>query len=141
MIRQKMEDLLSRLDGYRATGTDKYIARCPAHEDRSPSLTVGFGRDGGIIVHCFAGCSAQDIIESVGLKMTDLFPDDNYESRTGGRRMPQHDELVIRMGIDDKDRGRAFSPKDRQVFTDAVKRESGRLGTNALEHYRTEAKL
>lgn len=141
MIRQKMEDLLSRLDGYRATGPDKYIARCPAHDDRSPSLTIGLGRDGGILLHCFAGCSAQEVVESVGLSMSDLFPDDGYESRTGGRRLPQQDELVIRMGIADKARGRDFGPSDRQAFAQAVKRESHRLGANALVYYQQAEKL
>jgi hypothetical protein len=141
VIQAKLEDFISRLDNYRSTGTDKYIARCPAHEDRSPSLTVGLGRDGGIILHCFAGCSAQDVVESVGMSMSDLFPDDGYESRTGGRRLPQADELVIRMGIEDKEQGRAFKASDRQAFAQAVKRESNRLGTNALSHYQQAEKL
>jgi len=141
VIQAKLEGFISRLDNDRSTGTDKYIARCPAHEDRSPSLTVGLGRDGGIILHCFAGCSAQDVVESVGMSMSDLFPDDGYECRTGGRRLPQQDELVIRMGIEDKARGRAFRPSDRQAFAQAVKRESSRLGTNALSHYQQAEKL
>ncbi|HIB83931.1 MAG TPA: DNA primase [Chromatiaceae bacterium] len=67
------DDFIARLDGYRNTGTGKGIARCPAHEDRSPSLAVKQVDDGRILVHCFAGCSAHDVVESMGLTINDLF--------------------------------------------------------------------
>jgi hypothetical protein len=38
-----------------------WLARCPAHEDRTPSLSIGIGRNGRILLHCFAGCSYQAI--------------------------------------------------------------------------------
>lgn len=71
-----IENLLSRLDGVKAgSAIGRWIAKCPAHEDRSPSLTIRFEDDGRILVHCFAGCSADDIMGAVGLEMTDLFPE------------------------------------------------------------------
>ena len=33
-----------------------WTARCPAHDDHSPSLSVAQGNNGGTILHCFAGC-------------------------------------------------------------------------------------
>ena len=50
-----------------------WIARCPAHEDRSPSLSIGEGRDGRILLHCFGGCTSEAVCESLGLSLTDLF--------------------------------------------------------------------
>src|SRR5688572_31288833 len=47
-------------------------ARCPAHEDRTPSLTVSRGRD-GVLVHCHAGCKVDAIVEQLGLRVEDLF--------------------------------------------------------------------
>ena len=32
--------ILDRLDGVRPTGDGRWIARCPAHDDRSPSLSI-----------------------------------------------------------------------------------------------------
>ena len=41
----------------RRTGPEKWQAHCPAHQDRSPSLSIRAGNDGRVLLHCFAGCS------------------------------------------------------------------------------------
>jgi putative DNA primase/helicase len=38
------------------------MARCPVHEDRSPSLSISAGKDGKVLVHCHAGCDQRDLI-------------------------------------------------------------------------------
>src|SRR5262249_51023915 len=48
-------------------------ATCPAHEDRSPSLAVGVGRDGRVLLHCHAGCELDVILAALSLKTADLF--------------------------------------------------------------------
>lgn len=65
--------LLSRLDGVRQHGKG-WSARCPAHQDRQPSLAVSIGNDGRILAHCFAGCAIGDVLGAVGLTVTELFP-------------------------------------------------------------------
>lgn len=50
-----------------------YAARCPAHEDRNPSLSLGAGQDGRALVKCHAGCSLQDVLGALGLHQRDLF--------------------------------------------------------------------
>ncbi len=50
-----------------------YIALCPAHGDRNPSLSLREGRDGRTLVKCFAGCSLDDIISAKGLSSNELF--------------------------------------------------------------------
>ena len=69
-----VENLLARLSGIRQTSGSSWVAKCPAHDDKSPSLTVKALPDGRILVHCFAGCGAADVLGAVGLAMTDLFP-------------------------------------------------------------------
>lgn len=66
--------ILSRLDGVITRSNGQYLARCPAHEDKSPSLSVRETDDGTILIHCFAGCAAYDITSAVGLNLSDLFP-------------------------------------------------------------------
>jgi hypothetical protein len=66
--------LLDRLEGVRATGSSKWIARCPAHEDRSPSLAIREGDGGTTLIHCFAGCPTAEVLDAIGLSLTDLFP-------------------------------------------------------------------
>jgi len=46
-------------------------ARCPAHEDQNPSLSIT-EKDGKILLHCHAGCSNKNVLAAIGLKMSDL---------------------------------------------------------------------
>lgn len=69
-----IEELLPHLHGVRPRGTGKWSARCPAHPDRTPSLSVAVGNQ-GILLKCFAACSAKEICSSLNLEMRDLFFD------------------------------------------------------------------
>lgn len=48
----------------RRTGTG-WIARCPAHEDGTPSLSLALTRNGRVLVHCHAGCTQADVIAAL----------------------------------------------------------------------------
>jgi len=67
-------EFLSRLEGVRSGGVGKWSARCPFHQDNSPSLSIGEGAD-RILLHCFALCETPDIVAVLGLTMADLFFD------------------------------------------------------------------
>jgi hypothetical protein len=71
------ELVLSKLEGVRRTGKDKVMARCPSHQDRTPSLAVGRGDDGRVLLTCFAGCDIDEIVSALGLALEDLFPKDS----------------------------------------------------------------
>lgn len=48
---------------------------CPAHPDRNPSGSITRGENGGILLHCFAGCSFDEIVAALpDLEIGDLFP-------------------------------------------------------------------
>jgi hypothetical protein len=68
-----IERLLGRLGGVKQVGPHSFMARCPAHEDGSPSLSVREKEGGRTLIYCFAGCGAGEILEAVGLRMSDLF--------------------------------------------------------------------
>jgi hypothetical protein len=60
-------DVLDRLEGVRRSGRG-WIARCPAHNDHRPSLSIAAGRDDRILVHCFARqCDYRAILNAIGL--------------------------------------------------------------------------
>ncbi len=82
-----VDTLLSRLDRVRPTGKDRWIACCPAHDDKSPSLAVTI-KDEKILLHCFSGCSVYDVLFSVGMKAYELFPDSTPRSDLKSTRMP-----------------------------------------------------
>jgi|CXWL01.1.fsa_nt_gi hypothetical protein len=71
----KVDFFLSRLSGVKSTSKGKWLARCPAHEDRSPSLAIKLIHEEMILIHCFAGCSVSEVLSSVGLTFDDVFPD------------------------------------------------------------------
>jgi hypothetical protein len=66
-------DLISRLDGVVDKGAAGWRAQCPAHGSKGPSLWVT-DHDGVVGVHCFAGCSVEQVLSAVGMEMDDLFP-------------------------------------------------------------------
>lgn len=70
-------------------------ARCPAHADKGPSLSVSEGVDGRVLLTCFAGCTAQSICEAMGLRLTDLFATE---------RAPDHRPVTIQIPTDWRDR-------------------------------------
>jgi hypothetical protein len=68
-------DLISRLSKARSTGRGTWVACCPAHEDKSPSMTVRECDDGRWLIHCFAGCEPLAILDAIGMGFDDLFPE------------------------------------------------------------------
>jgi len=86
------DKIISRLEGVKDTGQDRWNARCPAHEDRSPSLAIKEVND-RLLVHCFAGCSTYEIVSAVGLELSDLFPEKRESHKPLSRPFPASDIL------------------------------------------------
>ncbi len=70
-----IESLIQHCDKVRETGHGKWIACCPAHDDKSPSLAIKECSDGRVLIHCFAGCEVEQILSAVGLKFSDIMPE------------------------------------------------------------------
>lgn len=68
------ETILSRLDKVRQRGPGQWSARCPAHDDKGPSLSVKELPDGRILLKCFAQCETDAVVAALGLSFRDLFP-------------------------------------------------------------------
>ena len=58
----------------------QWIARCPAHEDKTPSLAIRENPDGRILLHCFAGCPVDSVLSALGMSMDLLFPTDELRN-------------------------------------------------------------
>lgn len=69
------EKILGRLLGVKKSGPRRWIARCPSHQDRSPSLSLAEVEDGRILLHCHAGCEVGEVLDALGLRFSDLFPE------------------------------------------------------------------
>lgn len=93
----KIDEFISKLQKVRKTGPRNWIACCPAHDDKHPSMTVGVGDNGGILVYCFALCSIDEIARAVGLTVSDMMPErpEGREFVPGrSRPFPANDVLI-----------------------------------------------
>lgn len=69
-----LSDFVTNFKKVKRTKENGYIALCPAHNDHSPSLSIRLSRDSKrILLHCYAGCEVNDILNNVGLTAKDLY--------------------------------------------------------------------
>jgi hypothetical protein len=71
-LRSRGQQLAQALGGRKAGAG--YVARCPAHDDRKPSLSISDGGDGKVLVHCHAGCDQEQVVTA--LRRLGLWGDD-----------------------------------------------------------------
>lgn len=126
--------LLDRLDGVRHAGVGRWVAYCPAHEDRSPSLSIREVDDGRTLLHCFAGCAAVDVLGAISMSLSDLFP-----ARLGDHIAPTRDRkhwhaarealvaldrdaLIIAIAAENAAAGGVLDEADRALLIEAATR-------------------
>jgi hypothetical protein len=66
-----VEEIASRFNAKR--NGEGWQAKCPAHDDHTPSLSINKGTDGCTLLHCHAGCPTESVLSAVGLTPRDLF--------------------------------------------------------------------
>jgi hypothetical protein len=79
-----LTQVLRKLDGVRETQKESWTARCPAHDDSTPSLSVSVGDNGAVVLHCHAGCTFDEICAALQVRPADLFPRPTASGK-GGR--------------------------------------------------------
>ena len=135
--------LLSHLDKVKRTGQYRWIARCPAHDDKGPSLAIRETDDGRVLVHCFAGCSVHEVIGAVGLDLSALFPEnESGKPFIKGDRRPfpaadilrciAFEALVVAAAGAALLSGHPFSEVDRERLIMAVSRIQSALTAGGL---------
>jgi hypothetical protein len=71
----KIDLFLSKLQGVRKVGNNKWVALCSAHGDKSPSLGIKLEADGKITFNCLAGCGGNDVLAAIDFNPADLYPE------------------------------------------------------------------
>lgn len=69
-----IDKLLVKLQRVKKVGNGKWIASCPTREDKSPSLSIRLLDDGRILLHDFGNSSVPEILDALGMDLSDLFP-------------------------------------------------------------------
>jgi len=70
----ELQSILDKLDRVKKQQDGSYLALCPAHADRNPSLQVALKND-KLLLHCFSGCRTEAVCKAIGVEMADLFND------------------------------------------------------------------
>lgn len=78
----RADELAGRLGG-KKSGRG-YSCKCPAHGDKKASLSVSEGRDGGVVIHCHAGCTPEEVLGAMGLDLIDLAPEGHQRTSSPG---------------------------------------------------------
>ncbi|MGB9813476.1 MAG: hypothetical protein ACPLRZ_11315 [Thermovenabulum sp.] len=89
--------ILIRLEVVRNTGPGRWIAKCPAHPDKRPSLAIKQAEDGRILLHCFAGCNTRAILEAIGLDYSDLFP--GFKKQSSRQKLRENAEKNLEKAL------------------------------------------
>ena len=125
----KAEKLLERLEMVRKTGTGKWIARCPAHDDGTPSLSVTEIESGNrLLIHCHGGCGALDVLQKIGLDWSALYPDDAESYRPLWRSNTEQkaiDDMIVAIAQAKRDKGERLNEVDKQALIQAKLRALG----------------
>ena len=118
----QLEHLLSRLRQVKGRN-GSFTACCPAHNDKSPSLAVRETQDGRILLHCFGGCSVEEVLGAVGMEIGDLFPEkgENHHPKVKPRfyatdllRIIHREALIVALVAMDIHQGRSVLSEDRE---------------------------
>lgn len=124
-----MHPILSHFNKVRATSkNNSYNCLCPAHDDRSASLSIKICDDGRVLIHCFAGCDIQSILGAVGLNLDDIIPQRVELLKPAGRafnpfailKNMKDEALFVYMCANQIEKGQALVQSDKEKLLDTL---------------------
>ena len=123
-----IDNVLAHMECVHKTGADKWICRCPAHNDKSPSLSIRLTPE-RILLYCFAGCTTEAIITASGLTWGDICGDDPDRQawvRATAKPLPSPNiddvyRMIVLVAEDDMAVGKSLSIPDRAYYELAKK--------------------
>ncbi|NBQ70176.1 MAG: DNA primase [Nitrosomonadaceae bacterium] len=124
-----LNEITNRLKGVIKRHNGGMLAFCPSHDDlKGRSLAVSLGRQGQVLMHCFAGCSIHEITAAIDLNPADLFPrESRYEPQTRSYfneslilEALRHDALVVLIAARTMLAGKSLPESDVSFLSGAV---------------------
>jgi hypothetical protein len=92
----QVNNLLSRMKKVKTRGRDKWMACCPAHEDKNPSLAITLDK-GKILMKCWSGCDVESILGAIGLEFKDIMPEQPLYQRSSGKKPTMYATDALRI--------------------------------------------
>jgi CHC2 zinc finger len=86
-----IDDILSRLEKVKQYNGRQWVACCPAHDDKTPSLAIKIGDENRVLMKCWAGCAIDEIVAAMDLSLSDLMgdvPKEHSNHKRGNRLSP-----------------------------------------------------
>ena len=122
-----INDVLSKLDGVKQVGSNKWKAKCPVHNDNNPSMTVSL-KDNRVLCYCFS-CQAtgKDVAEAIGLPVSSLFADKLQADKSEWRRKKlleekASDEMFLKIYRSWEQAGKYIPWSDKKRYKIAINR-------------------
>jgi putative DNA primase/helicase len=115
MAMSAVELMVAALSGKRVG--KGWMACCPAHDDRVPSLSIDVTEDGSVLLYCHAGCTQTSVVEAIrsrGLWSRDLIPRIEPMRRN---ECSDFDRSRVALGIWEASRPAASSPAEAYLHT------------------------
>jgi len=137
------DNLLQYLHKVKRTRPGNWLACCPSHEDRTASLSVRELDDGRVLVHCFAGCSVDEVLGAVGLTCDALYSEKVvHHGKPERRPFPAADILraiafestLVLIASADLLTGTPFTETDRARLALACSRIQAALTAGGIHH-------
>lgn len=121
--------LLERLK-HKKVKEGQWVAVCPAHNDKSPSLHVKENEDGRVLIHCKAGCGANEVISAINLTWDALFPDtkEHYGAWRPKVEARDLDDFVVEIFESTVECGKPVSSTDKARYREALLKGAKRNG-------------
>lgn len=131
-----LEMFLGKLDGARPSG-DGWRAECPNGHRSRYTLSFKQADDGRVLLHCFAGCTALEVLQAMGLELSDLYDRPTGAKLQFAKRTPAEikeyhwkaafkflpEEIrIVRIGSQDVRKGRPLNDVDQARFELACER-------------------
>jgi hypothetical protein len=123
----------------RRSGTGRWMARCPAHGDKTPSLSIREAPDGRTLIHCHAGCGLMNILEACSLHPRELFagPPPSAETRKAvAERQKREHQKRQQQRLAERaktERVRRYYAISNELFSRAARQPDGVAGDKMAE--------
>lgn len=126
------QKIIDRLDGVKPCGPSRWVAKCPAHDDKNPSLSIRETDTGQILIYDFAGCAAADVVAAIGLSLADLFPaplkqhgtkptrPNHWHAAREALRTLHREVLIVAIGAENIAAGASLNAADRSRLLEAA---------------------